>query len=157
MATEILVTADGKAELEAELQMRRTTLRAEIKERIRVAKGFGDLSENSEYEEARDAEGKNESAILELEEKLKHVRVIAEHELTYDKIHVGCTVVLKNVADGKEITYHIVGSTEVDPFQHRVSDQSPIGLAIYGKRVGETAVFRDRTYEVVRISKIRKN
>ncbi len=155
MAQEILVTAEGKAELEAELQMRKTTLRSEIKERIRYAKSQGDLSENSEYDEARADEGKNESIIQELEEKLKHVRVISEHELTYDKVHVGCTVVLKR-ADGSELTYHIVGSTEVDPFKHRISDQSPIGLVIYGKCVGDKVQIRDKQYEIASIAKYQK-
>ena len=157
MATEILVTAEGKRELEEELQRRKTQLRNEIKERIRVAKSFGDLSENSEYDEAREEQRKNEAKIEELEEKLKHVRVIADHELTYDKVHVGCTVVLKKVADGAEVTYHVVGSTEADPFQHRISDQSPIGLAISGKKVGDVATLRNTDYQIVSISKFQKN
>lgn len=157
MATEILVTAEGKKALEEEYAYRITTLREEIKERIRVAKSFGDLSENSEYDEAREEQRKNEAKIEALAEKLRHIRVIADHELTYDKVHVGCSVTLKKQTDGSEVTYHIVGATEADPFQQRISDQSPIGLAIQGKKVGETATIRNTGYEILSITKYQKN
>ena len=157
MATEILVTAEGKKKLEEKLHFCLTTRRDEIKERIRVAKSFGDLSENSEYDEAREAQRKNEAEIEELTEKLRHIRVIADHELTYDKVHVGCSVQMKKQADGSLVTYHIVGATEADPFKNLISDQSPIGLAIVGKKEGETAVFRNNTYEIISISKYQSN
>ena len=157
MATEILVTAEGKKKLEEKLNFCLTTRREEIKERIRVAKSFGDLSENSEYDEAREAQRKNEAEIEELQEKLRHIRVIAEHELTYDKVHVGCSVTLKKQADGSEITYHVVGATEADPFKNLISDQSPIGAAINGKKEGDTAVFRNNTYEIIKITKYQSN
>ena len=157
MATERLETAEGKKKLEERLNFCLTTRREEIKERIRVAKSFGDLSENSEYDEAREAEGKNEAEILKLQEELRHIRVIADHELTYDKVHLGCTVTIKKQTDGAEFTYHVVGATEADPFKSLISDQSPIGMAINGKKVGETAVFRNTTYEILSITKYQPN
>lgn len=157
MATEILVTAEGKKKLEEKLNYCLTVRREEIKERIRVAKSFGDLSENSEYDEAREEQRKNEAKIEELTEKLRNIRVIADHELTYDKVHVGCTVTLKKQADGTTVTYHVVGATEADPFKNLISDKSPIGAAIVGKQEGETAVFRNNTYEIVSISKYQSN
>ena len=131
----IKVTLEGLVNLMAELDYLRTCKRQEIKEAIKVAKGFGDLSENSEYDEAREEQGKVESRILELEEMLKNAELIDETGAT-DRVNVGSTVRVHNVTRNKDLEYHIVGSTEANASQGRISDQSPIGKAIIGERVG---------------------
>ena len=138
MAKIITVTKEGLKSLQDELNERKGVKRAEIKEAIKIARGFGDLSENSEYDEAREAQAKNEHRILELEEMLKHVVVIDEDTASSNKVTLGKTVTVKNVATDKETVYNIVGPTETDPFAHRISDLSPIGMALMGHTVGET-------------------
>lgn len=138
MAKQITVTKEGLKSLQDELAERKGKTRSEIKEAIGIAKGFGDLSENSEYDEAREAQAKNEHRILELEEMLKHVVVIDEEAESSNKVTLGKAVRVKNESTGKEITYYIVGSTETDPFAHRISDLSPIGAALVGSVVGDT-------------------
>lgn len=139
MAKMISVTKEGLKKLQDELNERKSTKRDEIKEAIRIARGFGDLSENSEYDEAKDAQAQNERRILELEEMLKHVFVIEDTD-SGDKVTAGKSVKLLNMALGKEVVYTIVGPTETDPFAHKISDQSPIGIAIIGKKVGDETV-----------------
>ena len=130
MAKMITVTKEGLEKLKAELDERKRKNREEIKEAIRIARGFGDLSENSEYDEAKNAEAQNEHRILELEEMLQHVILVNSEQ----KIKV------LNLNNGKEITYTIVGSTETDPFQNKISDQCPVGIALIGKKPGEETV-----------------
>lgn len=139
MARQITVTQEGYQNLLNELSERKTTKRDEIKEAIKIAKGFGDLSENSEYDEARDAQAHNERRILELEEMLKHVVIVDETGSASDKVTAGKSVKVLNTATGKEIVYTIVGPTEADPFARKISDQSPIGIALIGKKVGDKA------------------
>lgn len=139
MAQEIVMTKEGYEALKKELDELRTVKRADISEKIRIARGFGDLSENSEYDEAKDAQAQNERRILELEEMLKHVFVIEDTD-SGDKVTAGKSVKLLNMALGKEVVYTIVGPTETDPFAHKISDQSPIGIAIIGKKVGDETV-----------------
>ena len=139
MARQITVTKEGLQKLQDELIERKSTKRDEIKEAIRIARGFGDLSENSEYDEAKDAQAQNERRIIELEEMLKHVTVVDENGSVSDKITAGKKVKVLNTVTGKEIVYTIVGPTETDPFAHKISDQSPIGIALVGKRAGDEA------------------
>ena len=131
----IKVTLEGLVNLMAELDYLRTTKRQEVKEAIKVAKGFGDLSENSEYDEAREEQGKVESRIVELEEMLKTAELIDETAGT-DQVNVGVTVRVYNRTRNKEFEYHLVGSTEANASLGRISDQSPIGKAIIGEKVG---------------------
>ena len=140
MAKQITVTKEGLKKLQDELAERKSTKRDEIKEAIKVARGFGDLSENSEYDEARDAQAKNEQRILELEEMLKHVIVIEESATNSDRVTPGKAVKVRNLKTNTEVVYTIVGPTETDPFARRISDQSPIGIALIGKKVGEITV-----------------
>lgn len=139
MAKQITVTKEGLKRLEDELNERKSTKRDEIKEAIRIARGFGDLSENSEYDEAKDAQAQNERRILELEEMLKHVTIIDDSETNSDVVTAGKKVKVFNVNQNKEVVYTIVGPTETDPFKHFISDQSPIGVALIGKRIGQEA------------------
>ena len=138
MARQITVTQEGYQNLLNELNERKTTKRDEIKEAIKVARGFGDLSENSEYDEAKDAQAQNERRILELEEMLKHVTIVDETSAS-DKVTAGKSVKVLNTSNGKEIVYTVVGPTEADPFARKISDQSPIGIALIGKKVGDKA------------------
>ena len=131
----IKVTLDGLVNLMAELDYLRTSRRQEIKEAIKIAKGFGDLSENSEYDEAREEQGKVESRIVELEEMLKTAELIDETGGT-DQVNVGATVRVFNKTRNREFEYHLVGSTEANATLGKISDQSPIGKAIIGERVG---------------------
>ena len=137
MAETIVVTPEGLKKLQDELEYLKTVKRKDNVEAIRVALSFGDLSENSEYDEAKTEQGKTESRIIELEEMLKHVTIIEEGSTASDKVTAGKTVRVLNTATGKEMVYTIVGPTEADPFQKKISDQSPIGVALVGKKVDE--------------------
>lgn len=131
---EILLTQDGYDNLESELEMLRTEKRAEIAERIKVALGFGDLSENSEYDEAKNAQAENETKIAELENKLRHAKIIDESEIDTKTVQVGNKVKLLDLEFNDELEYTIVGSTEVDLAQNRISNESPIGSALLGAK-----------------------
>ena len=132
---EILLTAAGYAELEEELNDLRINKRAENVAAIKEARSHGDLSENSEYDAARDEQAKIEARIQELEYKLEHATIIATKDK--DSINVGSEVTILYVEDGEEDTYFIVGSLEADPFENKISNESPIGKALIGKRVGD--------------------
>ena len=135
---EILVTQEGYDNLEKELDILKTEKRAEIAERIKIALGFGDLSENSEYDEAKTAQAANENKIAELENKLRHLRVIDESEIDTKTVQVGNTVKLYDEEFDEEISYTIVGSTEVDLENNKISNESPIGAALLGAKKNQT-------------------
>ena len=129
------MTSEGYKKLVEELEYLKTTGRDEAAEKIRVARGFGDLSENSEYDEAKNDQAALEARIAELEAQLKHVRILDESEMSSEHVHVGSTV--KVSANGKEYTYVISGATEADPFNGKISNESPVGKALMGLKVGE--------------------
>ena len=131
---EILLTQEGFDNLEKELETLKTERRAEIAERIKVALGFGDLSENSEYDEAKNAQAANEIKIAELENKLRYARIIDESEIDTKTVQVGNIVKVLDMEFNEEIEYTIVGSTEVDLAQNRISNVSPIGAALLGAK-----------------------
>ncbi len=133
---EILLTAEGYAELEEELNDLRVNKRAENVQAIKEARSHGDLSENSEYDAARDEQAKIEARIQELEYKLENATIIDASDKS--KINVGCKVKILYVEDGEEDEYTIVGSLEADPFENKISNESPIGAAIIGAKVGDT-------------------
>lgn len=130
------MTYAGLRALEDELEMLKTVKRKEVAEKIKVARGYGDLSENSEYDEAKNEQGLVESRIAELEKRLKHARVLDESELTNDVISIGSHVVIRD-EDGDEDTYIITGSTEANPLEGKISDESPIGAALIGHHMGD--------------------
>ena len=134
-AEEILLTASGFAELEEELNDLRVNKRAENVQAIKDARDHGDLSENSEYDAARDEQAKIEARIQELEYKLEHAKIIDTTDKS--KVNVGCEVTILYVEDKEEEKYTIVGSLEADPFENKISNESPIGSAIIGKKVGD--------------------
>ena len=131
---EVLLTQEGYDNLEKELNYLRTEKRAEIADRIKVALGFGDLSENSEYDEAKNAQAQNEIKIAELEEKIKYAKIIDESEIDTEVVQVGNIVKVLDMEFDEEVEYTIVGSTEVDLSQNKISNESPIGQALMGKR-----------------------
>ncbi len=134
-AEEILLTASGFAELEAELNDLRVNKRAENVLAIKEARDHGDLSENSEYDAARDEQARIEARIQELEYKLEHAKIIDDSDKS--KVNVGCEVTILYVDENEQEKYTIVGSLEADPFENKISNESPIGSAIIGKKVGD--------------------
>ncbi len=134
----VLVTQEGYEKLEQELDYLRTTKRAEIAEKIKVALGFGDLSENSEYDEAKNAQAENEGKIAELENKIRYAKIIDESEIDTKTVQVGNIVKLYDEDFEEEVTYTIVGSTEVDLVQNKISNESPVGAALLGKKKNDT-------------------
>ena len=135
---EILLTQEGYDNLEKELEYLKTEKRAEISERIKVALGFGDLSENSEYDEAKNAQAENEVKIADLENKIRYAKIIDESEIDTKTVQVGNTVKILDLEYDEELEYTIVGSTEVDLSKNRISNESPIGAALMGAKKGET-------------------
>lgn len=135
----LILTAEGLKKMTDELDYLKNTKRVEVKEAIAVARSFGDLSENSEYDEAKNEQAKVESRINELEEALKNVVVIDENELSDDVVNLGKIVKVYDEEFDEEDEYNIVGTNEADPLKNNISDQSPIGMALIGKHVGEIA------------------
>ena len=131
---EVLLTQEGFENLEKELDYLKTEKRAEIAERIKVALGFGDLSENSEYDEAKSAQAANEDKIAELENKVRYAKIIDESEIDTKTVQVGNTVKLWDEEFDEEVVYTIVGSTEADLLQNKISNESPIGAALLGQK-----------------------
>ena len=131
---EVLLTQEGYDNLEKELEYLTTEKRGEIAERIKIALGFGDLSENSEYDEAKGAQAANEAKIAELENKLRYAKIIDESEIDTKTVQVGNTVKILDVEFDEEETYTIVGSTEVDLGSNKISNESPIGAALLGAK-----------------------
>jgi len=131
---EVIMTQDGYDKLEEELEFLKTEKRTEIAERIKVALGFGDLSENSEYDEAKNAQAENEIKIANLENKLRYAKIIDESEIDTKTVQVGNIVKLLDMEFDEEVTYTIVGSTEVDLKENKISNESPIGVAILGAK-----------------------
>ena len=131
---EVLLTQEGYDNLEKELEYLKTEKRTEISERIKVALGFGDLSENSEYDEAKNAQASNEIKIAELENKLRYAKIINESKIDTKTVQVGNTVKVLDVEYNEELEYTIVGSTEVDLSKNKISNVSPIGAALLGAK-----------------------
>ena len=135
---EVILTQEGYDNIEKELEYLRTEKRAEIAERIKIALGFGDLSENSEYDEAKNAQAENENKILELENKIRYAKIIDESEIDTKTVQIGNTVKLYDVEFDEEVEYTIVGSTEVNLAENKISNESPMGKALLGAKKGTT-------------------
>ena len=134
---QILLTDEGLKKLEEELEYLKTQKRKEVAEKIKHARGFGDLSENSEYDEAKDEQAKVELRIVELEKMLKNAKVIDDSEINLDIVSVGTKLKIYDFEYDEELEYSIVGSTEADPSKGRISDESPIGKALLGKKTDD--------------------
>ena len=131
---EVLLTQEGYEKLEKELEYLRTEKRAEIADRIKIALGFGDLSENSEYDEAKNAQAENEGKIVELENKLRHAKIIDEKEIDTTTVQIGNKVKVLDMEFDEKIEYTIVGSTEVNLAENKISNESPLGEALLGAK-----------------------
>ena len=134
---QVKLTEDGLKQLEEELEYLKTKKRKEVSEKIKVALGFGDLSENSEYDEAKNEQAQVEARIVSVENMLKNAIVIDESERDTSKVELGATVTIHDIEFDEDITYKIVGSTEADPDEGRLSDESPLGKSLMGKSEGE--------------------
>lgn len=133
---EVILTYEGLKKLEEELELLRGPKRMEIKERIKVALSFGDISENSEYDEAKNEQAYVEGRIAQLESMLKHARIIDEEDVSTDKVTIGSKVRLLDMEYNEEIVYSIVGSTEANPALFKISNESPVGSALMQKKKG---------------------
>lgn len=142
-AKQMLYTKEGFQALQSELKERQTIKREEIKEAIAVARSYGDLSENSEYDEARNEQAKNEARILELQALIDNALIVDENAIDTSIVSIGSTVRVFNDRLGREIEYNIVGSNEVDPLAGKISDQSPIGHALMGRAASSEKITVD--------------
>lgn len=138
MGKQVILTYDGLKKLEEELDYLKSVKRPEVAEKIKQARAFGDLSENSEYDEAKNEQAFIEGRIATIEAMLRNAQVIDEEDIAIDKVSVGCTVKVYDEDFKEETEYTIVGSTEADPMNNKISDESPIGKALLGKKVGDT-------------------
>lgn len=129
-------TEEGLKKLQAELEDLKTNGRKDIAERIKIARGYGDLSENSEYDDAKNEQAKIEARIVELDTMLKNYEIISD-DLEFDKVVVGVKVTVKDFGFDEDFTYSIVGSAEADPLNDKISDESPVGKALIGHSVGD--------------------
>ncbi len=137
MATELLMTQEGYDALKAELNELKSVTRGEISEKIRVARGFGDLSENSEYDEAKNEQAVVEARIKKLEEQLKNVKIIAKDQINTDTVAVGCRVKILDMEFDEEMEYVIASSVESHSDLDTISDESPVGKGLIGHKVGD--------------------
>lgn len=133
---EVLLTVGGLKKLEEELDYLKSVRRREVAERIKQAIEFGDISENSEYEDAKNEQAFLEGRILALEKKLRHARIIDTQEMPVDVVSLGSKVTVLDLDSGEELTYEIVGSVEAEPSEMRISNESPVGRALLGQQVG---------------------
>lgn len=134
---EVILTQEGLKKLEEELENLKSVKRREVAERIKIAIGYGDISENSEYEDAKNEQAFIEGRIITLEKMLRNARIINNDELDTDTVSVGSKVVLKDVEFGDSVEYTIVGTAESDPTNNKISNESPVGKAILGKKKGD--------------------
>ncbi|MDE2483584.1 MAG: transcription elongation factor GreA [bacterium] len=135
---EIILTAEGLEKLQNELDELKTVHRKEVNDRIRQAKEYGDLSENAEYEDAKQEQAFIEGRILKLEAMIRGARILDESEYAADEAHLGATVKVKDLKNNDSYEFHIVGSAEADPKLQRISNESPLGRALIGHKKGET-------------------
>ena len=138
----VYLTENGLAELQAELENLKTVKRPENIEALKDARALGDLSENAEYDAARNEQAIIESRITELEKILETAEVISDSEINTDSVSIGTAVKLEFIDDEETDTYYIVGRTEADPFENKISNESPIAQAILGKKAGEVATVK---------------
>ncbi|MBQ3284677.1 MAG: transcription elongation factor GreA [Ruminococcus sp.] len=137
MAKPVMITAEGLKKLEEELEYLKGQKRKEVAEKIKVARSYGDLSENSEYDDAKNEQAILEARIVTIEATLKNAVLIDEESMTNEHVHVGSSVRLLNLRTDSEVSYTIVGSNEANPSEGKISDESPVGAALIGHSVGD--------------------
>ena len=161
MANQKNYTPEGYKALTDELDYLKTVRREEIKEAIATARSFGDLSENAEYDEARNEQAKTEARISELEELIANAIIVDEAKIDTTVVSLGSVVTVYDVEFDEEIVYSIVGSNEVNPLEKKISDQSPIGKALMGTREGDTVVIEIPSgtvhMEIKKVARVQKN
>ena len=135
---EVILTAEGYKKLQKEIEFLSTEKRREVAERIRVAREFGDIAENAEYDDAKNEQAHLEARIALLEERLTAARVVTKKEIKTGEVSIGSKVRLRDVDANQTVEYHIVGSAEADPAENKLSNESPVGKAIMGRKKGET-------------------
>ena len=135
---EVILTKEGYEKLKREIDHLRNEKRREVADRIRVAREFGDIAENAEYDDAKNEQAMLEHRIAQLEERLLAARVIEKKEISKDAVSIGSHVKLRDIEAKKTIEYHIVGSAEANPAENKLSNESPVGKAIMGHKKGET-------------------
>lgn len=157
MAKKVLLTSEGLKKLQDELDNLKNVRRKENTAALKIAKSFGDLSENSEYDEAKNEQAEIEARISEIENMLKNAEIIDEDDIATDVASIGSKVTVKDLEDGEVTEYLIVGSTEADPMKGKISDESPVGSALLGHKIGEVvsveAPMGVLEYEIMNISK----
>ncbi|MCT4661171.1 MAG: transcription elongation factor GreA [Tissierellales bacterium] len=134
---EVILTKEGLQKLEEELDYLKATKRKEVSERIKIAIGFGDLSENAEYDEAKNEQAQVEERIYKLEQMIAKAEIIDDSKIDKSKVHVGSIVTILDLEENEEVEYTIVGSTEADPFEFKISNDSPVGSALLGHVVDD--------------------
>jgi transcription elongation factor GreA len=134
---EVILTPAGYKKLQEEIELLSTVRRREVADRIRIAREFGDIAENAEYDSAKNDQAHLEARIATLEERLKHARVVTRKEMRSGEVSVGTKVRLKDMGSNKTVEYHIVGSAEADPAELKLSNESPVGKAIMGHKKGD--------------------
>lgn len=134
---EEMMTKEGLQKLEDELEYLKTTRRREVADRIKQAREFGDISENSEYEDAKNEQALIEGSILTIEQKLRNAKIIDDSDVTIDIVSIGSTVHLQDMKTNREFAYTIVGSVEADPVNNLISNESPVGKALLGHFIGD--------------------
>ena len=154
---EVVLTYEGLKKLEEELEYLKTTKKKEVAERIKEARGFGDLSENSEYDDAKNEQAEVEARIITIEKMLRNAKVISEDDIDSKIVQIGNKVTVLDVEFNEEIEYTIVGSTEVDVMNNKISNESPMGMALLGKKKGAkvkvAAPVGEIEYKIVNITK----
>lgn len=137
MAKPVMLTQEGYDKLVEELENLKTKGRTEIAEKIKVARSYGDLSENSEYDDAKNEQAIMEARIVTIEATLKNAQIINEDEISNEYVHLASKVVIEMIATGRTVEYKIVGSNDTDPKNGAISDESPVGKALIGKKAGD--------------------
>ena len=158
--TEVLLTEEGYKKLEEELDHLVNVKRREVAKRIKVAREFGDISENSEYDDAKNEQAFVEGRIQEIKNMLNNAHVVKDEDVTDKKVNLGTTVMLHDLDSDEKISYTLVGSAEADPLNYKISNESPIGEAILGHVIGDEVIVEtpggEVDYEIISIKKSKK-
>ncbi len=137
MDREVILTEEGYNKLQDEIEYLTTKKRREVAERIKTAREFGDISENSEYDDAKNEQAHVETRIIQIEHQLRNASIIDPHDVPTDVVSIGVKVTVRTTADKKTMSFSVVGSAEADPLSDRLSNESPIGKALMGRKKGD--------------------
>ena len=156
---QVMLTEEGFEKLENELEYLETEKRREVAKRIKVAREFGDISENSEYDDAKNEQAFVEGRIQEIKNMLNNAHVVKDEDITDKKVNLGTTVMLHDLDSDEKISYTLVGSAEADPLNYKISNESPIGKAILGHVIGDEVTVEtpagEVDYEIISIKKVK--